>query len=427
MSTRKLLPFLMWIFPLFFFTYQFIFRLWPSLMMQQIMQQFAVDASGFGLLAALYYYGYSGMQIPIAIMLERFGARYVIFACATLCGAATFLFNYTDNWYLACLSRCLVGVGSAVGFLGVSKVVSEWFPKSLYARMIGFSFTVGLTGAIYGGKPISIMVESYGYQKVAAVLALISIAWGVCTYLFLKPSFKNKARALEETVEGNQFQGKQFKKLLSSPVIWFLALANLLMVGSLEGFADVWGVPYLMTGYSIAKSEAAALISFIFVGMIFGGPLLAALSQRLGNYTVISLCGVGMAIAFLGLLSLGAYNWYLLATLFFFIGILCCYQVIVFAAGSELVSISLLGVTIAFLNCINMLGGSFFHTTVGLMMDWFWTGSMGGDGLRHYTVEAYQSALLIIPASAIVGTGIVALIGYKERKSTLEIVGEKAA
>ena len=115
--SKRILPYAMWVFPLSFFTYQFILRLWPSLMMQQIMQQFQVDATGFGLLASVYYYGYAGMQLPIAVLLDRFGARYVVCICAVLCGLSTLLFTSTDNWTLALISRFLVGAGSAAGFL----------------------------------------------------------------------------------------------------------------------------------------------------------------------------------------------------------------------------------------------------------------------------------------------------------------------
>jgi len=163
-SKYKYLPFLMWLFPLFFFSYQFILRLWPGLMMDQIMDQFAIDATSFGVLAACYYYGYAGMQIPIAVLLDWFGARYMVFLFAVICGLATILFTYSDNFYFALLSRFLIGAGSAVGFLGVSKVVSEWFSKEHYARMIGFSFTFGLMGAIYGGKPVSLLIETYNWE-----------------------------------------------------------------------------------------------------------------------------------------------------------------------------------------------------------------------------------------------------------------------
>ncbi|WP_026069468.1 hypothetical protein [Legionella tunisiensis] len=84
---------------------------------------------------------------------------------------------------------------------------------------------------------------------------------GWCTYLVLRTPTHNKS----EKTYPESFRLSSFKALLSSPTIWLLALANLLMVGSLEGFSDVWGVPYLMTAYSITKSEAAELISCVFL------------------------------------------------------------------------------------------------------------------------------------------------------------------
>ena len=410
--SKRILPYAMWVFPLSFFTYQFILRLWPSLMMQQIMQQFQIDATGFGLLASVYYYGYAGMQLPIAVLLDRFGARYVVCICAVVCGLATLLFTYTDNWTLALLSRFLVGAGSAAGFLATSKVISQWFGQEYYARMVGFSFTVGLLGAIYGGKPVSLLVENFGWQQVAFVLAFVSIGIGVLALLFLITI----STAVEEK---SSFCLKDLRNLLSSPIIWLLAISNLLMVGPLEGFADVWGVNYLMEALSLVKADAAGFVSYIFVGMLFGGPLLAAWAKRAGNYIVITLCSVGMVLAFLGLLYANAFfASYSLSILFFGVGILCCYQVLVFATGSELVSPAMLGITIAFLNCINMLGGSFFHSTIGWAMDLFWTGRMA-EGIRIYTVHSYQQALLIIPVAAAIGGIIVAFVGWRGRKLKL--------
>jgi len=408
---NKYLPFIMWIFPLLFFTYQFILRLWPGLMMQPIMEQFSIDASHFGLLAGLYYYGYAGMQIPVAILLDKFSTRYIVFAFASICGLATLIFTYTDNWYLACISRFLIGAGSAVGFLGTSKVISDWFPKNHYAKMVGYSFSIGLIGAIYGGKPVSILIDNYSWQNVAFSLAIISVVIGLCSYFCLLPIKK------ENQKNQNQFKLENFKELLSSYVIWLIAIANLLMVGSLEGFADVWGVSYLMTSYNLAKSNAAELISFIFVGMLFGGPILAFLSQKFGNYKVIIVCGFGMGMVFCLLLLKFEYNWYFFAGLFFLIGIMCCYQVIIFATGVELVKPQLLGVTIAFLNCANMLGGSFFHTILGYLMDLFWTGGLKEDGIKIYSIESYEAAVMAIPICSTLGAAIIAFVGTKLEKS----------
>ncbi len=416
---HKYLPFFMWLWPLLFFAYQFILRLWPGLMMHQIMDQFSIDASHFGLLAAFYYYGYSMMQIPVAILLDQFSARRIIFVFAVLCGLATLMFTYTSNFYLALLSRFLIGAGSAVGFLGVSKVLSEWFSKVQYARMVGFSFTFGLTGAIYGGRPVSILIEKYSWQTVALTLAIISIILGFATYFVLR-----SPQNIKESIPEERFKIANFKAILASPFIWCLAVSNLLMVGSLEGFGDVWGVPYLMTAYSINKGDAAGLISFIFFGMLFGGPLLALCSKRFGNYSVIGMCGLIMALVFVLLLQSKTYNPLKLSCLFFALGIMCCYQVIVFSAGSSLVEPKNLGVTIAFLNCINMLGGSFFHTTIGKIMDMFWAGDLNDSGLRIYDIHAYKYSLSVVPICAFLGSIIVVFVGLRLRSSYNKVKSE---
>ncbi len=407
-SRFLLLPYFMWLFPVLFFTYQFILRLWPGLMMQPLMAQFSIDATGFGVLAAFYYYGYAGMQIPVAILLDKFGPKIMTAVLAIFCGLAMLLFSYTNNFYLALLSRFLIGACSAVGFLAVSKVISLWFKPEQYAGMIGFSFSVGLLGAIYGGKPVSLLIAAYGWHSVAFGLSLIAILIGFFSFLVLRsPQDKNPLKSKQKI---------DFRHLLSSKTLWLLAISNLLMVGSLEGFADVWGIPYLMTAYQLPKSEAALLVSSIFFGMIFGGPLLALLAKKMGNYKVIALSGVAIAIIFTLLLANIVQQWWLLSALLFLVGILCCYQVLVFAAGSSLVAPEFLGITVAFLNCINMLGGSFFHTLIGKLMDWFWTGQFSGD-IKSYDIDTFKYALSVIPVSALIGAIIVYFIGLKLKQS----------
>lgn len=418
-TMNQYLPFVMWIIPLTFLTYQFILRLWPGLMMQPIMTQFSIDASQFGIIVAFYYYGYASMQIPVAILLDRFGSRAIVATFAVLCGVATVLFTYSTNWYLACLARFLVGAGSAVGLLGVSKVISEWFPAIRYANMIGWSVSIGLIGAIYGGKPISLLIETYHWQQVAVTLAIISGVIACVAYLMLR----SPPKSASHPISTESFSIKDFKAILSSPTIWIIAIANFLMVGSLEGFSDVWGVPYLMTAYAISKNNAAELVSLVFIGMMCGGPILAWCSQKWGQYTVIAMCGFGITITFSFLLLNHHYSWWLQASLLFCIGVMCCYQAIVFATGARLAKPHHLGVTIAFLNCINMLGGSFFHTAIGRLMDIFWTGAINHDGVKQYTLTAYQSALSVIPASACVGAMLIGLMGSVIYRKQRRIAG----
>ncbi|WP_353274634.1 hypothetical protein [Wolbachia endosymbiont (group A) of Ennomos erosarius] len=89
-----------------------------------------------------------------------------------------------------------------------------------------------------------------------------------------------------------------------------------------------------------------------------------------------------------------------------------------FAVGSELVETKNLGTVTAFLNSINMLGGSFFHTVIGKILDLSWSGTLSEDGVKLYDLYAYQYALSTIPICACLGGTVVLVISLKAKKLT---------
>lgn len=402
----------MWAPPLLFFAYQFIMRLCPGLMMQDIMQKFQIDAGEFGVLSSLYYYGYAGMQIPVALLLDRFSARSVVALSAFICSLATLAFVLSDHWTVVLIARFLVGAGSAAGFLGVSKVITQWFPSKHYARMVGLSFTFGLMGALYGGRPVALLLEHTHWQSLFALIACVGVGISLLVFLVVRsPETTERRKPNEE-----QPLPQKLKAILKNPLVLALAFSNLLMVGPLEGFADVWGISYLMQSLHLTKADAAFIISFIFMGMLFGGPLLSFLAEKTKNeQRITSSCGVLMGFLFVFLfLNTEAFTFFLLCLMMFVVGVLCCYQVLVFSMGSKLVPPELMGITVAFLNCINMLGGSFFHSVIGKLMDLNWTGKFE-NGIRLYSHETYSSALMVIPVGCLLG-GVLLLSLRKTSK-----------
>lgn len=392
-----LYPWVMWFFAVLFFAYQFIMRVFLGLCVPEIMTKFQVDATDYGLLASMYYYAYAGMQIPIAILLDRFGPRSIISLSCFVYSVVVFLFYWTDQWYLALLARFLIGAASATGFLGVSKVITLWFSPSHYARMVGLSFSIGLLGAIYGGLPVSYLIGQYGWENVLLMVGAAGLVLTGLLVLTLKPHHRSLLHTSPSIL-------KELKSLLSMPILIFIGLANLLMVGSLEGFADVWGVPYLMAVYEYHKNEASFITSSVYTGMLIGGPLLAYVAEKFkAFYQTTAFCGVMMALLLaVMLLSNGAINYMVLYLMMFMVGVLCCYQVLVFAIGTALVPLESRNMTVAFLNGVNMLGGTFFHTIIGYMMDLFWMGQTVA-GQRVYEAHAYTYALYAIPIAACIG------------------------
>ena len=398
----------MWFIATIFFAYQFILRIFPALIINDIMSRFNITASQYGVLSAMYYAGYAGMQIPIAIFLDKYGPRITMFLCSALCAISFLTMLYSDSWVFVLIARCAVGIGSAAGFLGVSKIISLWFNPKIYGRMVGITFSLGLIGAVYGGRPISIMISTMGWEEVTLYIGAVGTAISLLVLLFIS--------APSHFIEiDNDKITQKLSSVLSNKTIIALSLASLLLVGTLEGFADVWGVSYLQKAYDVDKITAATVISFIFVGMIIGAPIIAYLAEKLkAHHLIAAFCGVMMAsllyivIAYYAEISFNA-----LYAIMTFIGICCCYQVLVLTIGFSSVNSNLTGVAIAFLNCINMIGGCIFHSFIGRYLDFLWRGKIENN-IRVYGLHEYNNALILIPIAAVIGAIIFVIIRYSK-------------
>lgn len=409
-------PWIMWAFTALFFAYQFIIRVFPGLCVSELMQKFQIDATEFGLLSSMYYYGYAGVQIPLALLLDRFGPRLIVSLCCCLCSVSVLLFYWATDWYVVLFARFFMGVGSAAGFLGTFKVISLCFPLPTYARMFALTNTVGLLGAVYAGKPLGSLISFYGWEKVFLMLGIVGLIFAGLIFLIIKPY---KLSSFQETPSFC----KNFQSLFSMPILFLIALGNLLMVGPLEGFADVWGIPYLMEIYPFTKTDASFITSSIFTGMIIGGPILAYFSEKFkASFQITALCGISMAILFaIMLLSEGTLSYMALFIMMLVVGILCCYQVLIFSMSASIVPSEMRNVTIAFLNCINMAGGIFFHTLIGVLMDIFWTGGIS-EGQRIYDATSYKYAIGIIPVAALTGGILFLSLKRLEKNGAVQLI-----
>ena len=107
-----------------FYCYEYLLRISPSVMMSDLMQAYHINATVFGNLAAFYYYAYTPMQLPVGILMDRYGPRRLLtFACLA-CALGSYLFAHAFHIELAQIGRFMVGFGSAFAFVGVLKLAT---------------------------------------------------------------------------------------------------------------------------------------------------------------------------------------------------------------------------------------------------------------------------------------------------------------
>ena len=397
LSLKK--PILLWSLASLFFAFQFILRLSTGILREEIIQRFAIDTIAFGTLAGYYYLGYAGMQLPIGIMLDKFDFRVVTFVSIVVTALGTFTFATSSDFNYLLIGRLMIGAGSAVGFLSVAKITTRYFPVKYHSIMLGFSFTFGLIGAVFGVTPMKLLFNHFGYNYTFYTLAFVGLGIGLMILLV-----KNDKR--EQTIYSHDVSNNKslILKLFLNPTILSIGFLGGLMVGSLEGFADVWAMPFFTQIYQLSEMESNIATSLVYVGMCFGGPILAFLASLLkSNNSIIIIAGVMMGIIFVILLSFSSLNFLATSILMFLLGIFCCYQVLIFTMVSNLVPSKSSGLAIAIVNCINMSFGHIFHKFMSILISYNWDGLVNNSNVPIYSRDDFIMAISIIPICCIIG------------------------
>ena len=383
-----------------FFMYQFILRVSPNVMMREILSHFRITATDFGVLTSLYYLGYASMQVPIGILLDRYGPRYISSFFALLCAVGAVLFAFSDSWAMALFARFLIGVGSSGAFISSTKLIRTWAPEKYFSLFMSITVTAGLLTAHQSGHINSYIMTNVGWQKTMLYLSVggLLLCGGLYALVMNNPKGDDK-----ENIRLNlPFFKMIFDKLKEHKIIW-LGIWGCLLTGPLYVLGDVWGISFYESVFSYTKEEATNVSTIIYFGMACGGPLIAALSEKIHTHrkNFIGLLGALMALILIVEIIYKP-NYAVVMTLNFLMGAFSSYQIILFGLVVLNIPQNISAITFGIVNTINMLSGFFYLPLVGWLLDFFWSGQ-SENGIRIYSSFAYQASLSSIAIGLILG------------------------
>ena len=389
--------YILWIAATLFYAFQYIIRVFPSLVYDDIAVAFSVRADDYSLFTGIYYVGYALLHLPIAYALDRVGPKVVLPLFMILAALGNMPLVYSTSWDAVVWGRFLIGIGSSAAILGVFKAVRLAFKQEHFALMLGISVTVGLMGAIYGGKPVAYLLADHSKAFVVNSFLVAGLILAALTFL-VAPNTKEKASIKLESLWSDT------KAIFTNSRVVFTALFGALMVGPLEGFADVWGPKFLSTLYSFSVADGAELTSYVFFGMAVGAILLPYVAEKTkAYYEVTTLSGLVMAAGFWMVMYISM-TFSVLATVFFVIGIMCAYQVLLMHMNGQNVRAEVSVMAASLTNMIVMIFGFVFHTAIGRMMTVAWDGQVDtATNAPIYSLEAFKYGLLVIPAGLVIG------------------------
>ncbi|MGN6670596.1 MAG: MFS transporter [Candidatus Nucleicultricaceae bacterium] len=377
-----------------FYCYQFIFRVSPSVMTDDLRVAFDANAFQIGNMSSYYYVAYAILQIPIGLLLDRFGPRKLLTLSCLMCTIGGIVFANAYTLPVASVGRFLMGAGSSCAFIGTLKLATLWFPLERVGLAAGVTMLLGFMGAA-AGTPLAILIEYFGWREVIYLISLGGVLLSLIIWSIVRDAPKDKLALLKEASEGQSILFGLIK-VISTPQVWLLAAYGCLMYVPIAAFADLWGVSFISKVYEIDIKVAAPMVTAVYVGAALGGPILAGLSDRLVSRRFPMILG---AMATLILYMIVIYTSFIpqpvMFVLMFFCGFFFTGQVLCFASVCEQIPVSASGVGVGFTNMIVMMSGVVFEPLVGFFLDQSaaQTGSVAGV----YSVEDFRFALMSMP------------------------------
>ena len=257
------LPLLAWGTGALFFFYAWVLRVSPSVMVSELMSEFAVGGAILGNLSAFYFYGYSTMQVPVGVLMDRFGPRRLLTLSALACTVGCLMFAGSTDALSASLSRLVIGAGAAFGLVGAMTIAGHWFPTHRFALLSGLALMMGMIGGVFGQAPARLSVEAFGWRETMMMFSAGGIVLAIAAWSFVrdKPIARGVHQQSVWTSLGLVFGNRQ---------VWLNAIAGIGTTAPLLGFAGLWGVPYFEARYDIDRAAAAGMTSMMLIGLAIG-------------------------------------------------------------------------------------------------------------------------------------------------------------
>ncbi|KTC65834.1 Sugar phosphate permease (plasmid) [Legionella adelaidensis] len=412
-------PYFVWFLGALFFFLDYIVRVSPSVLTPELMKFFHANAFTIGGFSAFFYYAYIGMQIPVGILVDRFGPKWLLVMASLVCAFSTFLFAGMNNITAGFFSRFLMGFGASFAFVGTLKLISLWFKPERFAFLAGFTQALGMVGAMVGQGPLALVSQSIGWRSTMYGFVFLFIVIALLVFIFVKDKRSPLKSDNSHTIEKIKI-GPSLKLVLSNGQNWLNCLFIGLLYAPSACFGEQWGASFLSLNQNISIAAAGHETGIMFIGLAIGCPILGFISDRLKRRLAVMRTSVVMCFILLTLVIYGrffgffispaAYTAILFVYGFFNSGIVCSY-----ALASEINPPHLTGMALGITNMASVIIGALMIPLVGFILDHFSTFVMVNE-IPIFDIKGYQIAFAALP----VGFIIAFLISFLQKETYCE-------
>lgn len=350
--------------------------------------RFGISAAQLATFTTLQLLVYAGMQVPVGLALDRYGPRLLLVLGAVVMTTGQVCFAFVESYPLAVAARVLVGIGDALTFTCVLRLVATWFPTRRVPLMTQLTGATGQVGSIVAALPMTWAFSHWGWTNAYLAAAGVGLVVTLLVVVVVRDApgqWRRPGPAISVA-----FVRRSLSDSWRHPGTRLGFWTHFTTQFSATTLALLWGYPFFVRGEGRSPHEAGLLLTLLVVALVVAGPVLATITTRHPFHRSDLVMGIVLAMVVVWTAVLvwpGDAPTWLLVLLVMVVGTGAPASIIGFEYGREFNPDARLGTAIGIINQGGFIASLLLVVAIGLVLDW--RTPSGAD----YTPEAFRWAM----------------------------------
>jgi predicted MFS family arabinose efflux permease len=280
----------------------YVYRAVNAVLGPTLVAEFGISAAQLGLLTGMYFFAVGLFQIPLGVLLDRFGPRRVNGSLLLIAAAGALLFSRSTNFAELAGARALIGLGVSACLMATMQAFVLWFRPERMSTMIALAYSMGGLGALTASAPLELALRQFGWREIFDALAGATLALSAVFFLLVpEHSAGRKPAGLRDQVAG-------LARIARDGAYWRVALAIGTNQCAVVSLFTLWITAWLRDVAGFDRAAAAQGLALVCVALIAGyfffGRLADGFARRGRSQLPLFVAGVAGSLLCLGLLAL---------------------------------------------------------------------------------------------------------------------------
>jgi len=271
------------------------YRASPAVIAPELMRDLSLSAGAVGGVAGMFFLAFGVSQLPVGVLLDRFGPRRSMAALLGVAVLGALVFAAADSGATLAAGRMLMGLGCAAGLMGAMVVLARWFPPESFATMSGFVMGIGSTGVLLAATPLAMAADGIGWRGAFLVAAAVTALLALLLYAAVRdapPDHPHNTR----TREGLREIAQGLRVVLADRRMWRICAMQLSIYPGVMTVAGLWAGPYLYDVHALDTAARGRLLNLVYVALAVS-PILAGPLDRIFNTRKWLVVGASLGLA----------------------------------------------------------------------------------------------------------------------------------